>query len=208
MLCQGEKKEEGQMSVFQDTKHQAYFLLILKKNSHLNSTLLESLSDSFGEPELLSVAEGNGWRPEKGADKVDAHKGSSLVAKGLPPILQCHLKRFNYDWQTDTMTKLNNRFDFPDVLDLSTLCNVKGEKDKDLTIYDLQSIVIHMGEYGVGHYCEYFSNISKRLLSNEAIRLTSVIYSLLQTLTFDLISKATSGIVSMMILSMRCPFKK
>jgi ubiquitin carboxyl-terminal hydrolase 7 len=112
------------------------------------------LEKSFGGPELLSAAEGNGWRPEKGAEKVDAHKGSSLIAKGLPPILQCHLKRFNYDWQTDAMTKLNNRFCFPEVLDLSDLCGTKDEDDSSLTTYELQSVVIHMGEYGVGHYCE------------------------------------------------------
>ena len=120
-----------------------------------SSTLLDSLRSTFGEAELLSEAEGNGWRPEKGAEKVDAHKGSSLVAKGLPPILQCHLKRFNYDWQTDTMTKLNNRFSFPDVLDLSSLCKLGENEDEDAAIYDLQSVVIHMGEYGVGHYYSY-----------------------------------------------------
>lgn len=113
---------------------------------------MDSLQKSFGEPELLSEAEGNGWRPEKGADKVDAHKGSSLVARGLPSILQCHLKRFNYDWQTDTMSKLNSRFGFPEVLDLSKLCGVE-DGDGAQTIYDLQSVVIHMGQYGVGHYC-------------------------------------------------------
>lgn len=114
--------------------------------------MLESLRKSFGEPELLSEAEGNGWRPEKGADKVDAHKGSSLIARGLPCILQCHLKRFNYDWQTDTMSKLNNRFEFPEVLDLSKLCGIE-EGQGTQTIYDLQSVVIHMGQYGNGHYC-------------------------------------------------------
>jgi hypothetical protein len=82
-----------------------------------SSTLLDSLRSGFGEAELLSVAEGNGWRPEKGADKVNAHKGSSLIAKGLPSIMQFHLKRFDYDWQTDTMTKLNNQFAFPEELD-------------------------------------------------------------------------------------------
>lgn len=116
---------------------------------------MDSLQKSFGEPELLSEAEGNGWRPEKGADKVDAHKGSSLIAEGLPSILQCHLKRFNYDWQTDTMTKLNNRFSFPEVLDLSGLCKSVNGKDDQNVIYDLQSIVIHVGEYGVGHYYSY-----------------------------------------------------
>jgi ubiquitin carboxyl-terminal hydrolase 7 len=116
---------------------------------------LDSLRLGFGEPELLSVAEGNGWRPEKGADKVDAHKGSALVAKGLPCILQFHLKRFNYDWQTDTTTKLNKRFSFPKTLDLATLCNDIVEGEKSLVTYELQAIVVHMGEYGVGHYYAY-----------------------------------------------------
>ena len=174
MLRQGEKKRKI-VSLSRHKTSSLFFLIIVLQ---LHSTLLESLHDSFGEPELLSVAEGNGWRPEKGADKVDAHKGSSLVAKGLPSILQCHLKRFNYDWQTDTMTKLNNRFEFPDVLDLSSLCDVTEEKDIDLTIYDLQSVVIHMGEYGVGHYCECLSNVFGRAMyHNEAILLTSVIHS-------------------------------
>lgn len=123
-----------------------------------SASLQESLKESFGEPELLSVVEGNGWRPEKGADKVDAHKGSSLIAQGLPPILQFHLKRFTYDWQTDSMTKVNSRLAFPSELDLSTIC--KSTKDgedgaESSTTYDLQSIVIHMGRYGMGHYYAY-----------------------------------------------------
>jgi ubiquitin carboxyl-terminal hydrolase 7 len=129
--------------------------LQLFSTNQCSTTLLDSLKSSFGEPELLSVAEGNGWRPEKGADKVDAHKGCTLIAKGLPPILQFHLKRFNYDWQTDTMTKLNNRFSFPDELNLSSVCKTVDPGEKELVVYDLQSVVIHMGEYGVGHYYSY-----------------------------------------------------
>ena len=122
----------------------------------LSPSVLESLNKTFGEPELLSVAEGNGWRPEKGADKVDAHKGSKLIVQGLPNILQLHLKRFNYDWQSGVMSKLNNRFTFPDVLDLSSICHPKDDGgNPDDCVYDLQSIVIHMGEYGVGHYYAY-----------------------------------------------------
>lgn len=110
--------------------------------------------DTFGEPELLDVAEGNGWRPEKGADKVNAHKGSSLLAKGLPPILQFHLKRFEYDWNTDSTAKLNNRFTFPESIDLAPIC-IDVEENDSRSEYELQSVIIHMGEYGVGHYYAY-----------------------------------------------------
>jgi ubiquitin carboxyl-terminal hydrolase 7 len=118
-------------------------------------SVLESLNKTFGEPELLRAADGNGWRPEKGADKVDAHKGSRLIAKGLPNILQLHLKRFNYDWQTGVTSKLNNRFSFPEVLDLSSFCSSDNEEPDDHTVFDLQSVVVHVGEFGVGHYYSY-----------------------------------------------------
>jgi len=112
-----------------------------------------ALDNLFGQPELLSEADGNGWRPEKGADKVDAHKGSLLIPHGLPPILQLHLKRFNYDWNTGVTRKLNDPFAFPLELDLSSTCNKDG--DASQVIYDLQAIVIHVGVYESGHYYAY-----------------------------------------------------
>mmetsp|Transcript_29053 Transcript_29053/g.45147 ORF Transcript_29053/g.45147 Transcript_29053/m.45147 type:complete len:272 (+) Transcript_29053:34-849(+) len=79
------------------------------------SSVLPAMSEMFGSPELLQKIEGNGWRPEKGAEPVDALKGSSLRVQGLPSILQLHLKRFNYDWHTDSMSKINDRFEFSEV---------------------------------------------------------------------------------------------
>ena len=67
----------------------------------------------FTEPEILRVSEGNGWRPSKGADKVDAFKGSSLKRDGLPSLLQLHLKRFKYDWETEETSKINDCCSFP-----------------------------------------------------------------------------------------------
>ena len=67
----------------------------------------------FTEPEILRVSEGNGWRPSKGADKVDAYKGSSLKRDGLPSLLQLHLKRFKYDWETEETSKINDCCSFP-----------------------------------------------------------------------------------------------
>jgi ubiquitin carboxyl-terminal hydrolase 7 len=115
----------------------------------------ESLRQLFGEPELLSTAEGNGWRPEKGAEKVDAHKGSLLRTQGLPSILQLHLKRFNYDWNTDTTSKLNDPFRFPLELNLSDVCKDGAYSERSQCVYDLQSVLIHMGEYSSGHYYVY-----------------------------------------------------
>lgn len=117
-----------------------------------------SLREMFAEPEILRVSEGNGWRPEKGAEKVDAYKGSSLKREGLPSLLQLHMKRFKYDWETGETSKINDCVIFPLELRLSDIISDstnEGDEDEDDTIYDLQSIVIHRGEYGSGHYYSY-----------------------------------------------------
>lgn len=72
-----------------------------------------TLQEMFTQPEILRVSEGNGWRPSKGADTVDAYKGSSLKLDGLPSLLQLHLKRFKYDWETDQTSKINDCCSFP-----------------------------------------------------------------------------------------------
>ena len=111
----------------------------------------------FTEPEILRVSEGNGWRPSAGADKVDAYKGSSLRREGLPSLLQLHLKRFKYDWETGETSKINDCCSFPLELDLSEISKSDEEVTGDVgdAIYDLQSIVVHKGEYGSGHYYSY-----------------------------------------------------
>ena len=67
----------------------------------------------FTQPEILRVSEGNGWRPSKGAEKVDAYKGASLKRDGLPSLLQLHLKRFKYDYETGETSKINDCCSFP-----------------------------------------------------------------------------------------------
>jgi ubiquitin C-terminal hydrolase len=77
--------------------------------------LYDSLEDTFLSGEVLSVKDGNGWRPEKGAEKVDALKGSTIDKSGLPSVLQLHLMRFSYDMITGGMSKINDRFVYPKV---------------------------------------------------------------------------------------------
>lgn len=121
-----------------------------------------SMEDMFTSGELLLCKEGNGWRPEKGAEKVDAIKGNKWIVKGdknddlvMPKILQLHLMRFNYDWQSGIMSKINSRFSFLKTLDLKGICDSENEVSKEDFLYDLQSVVVHVGEYGSGHYYAY-----------------------------------------------------
>lgn len=118
-------------------------------------TVNESIEDMFSSGEVLSVKEGNGWRPEKGAEKVDALKGNAMQVGGLPKILQLHLMRFNFDWQTETMNKINERFKFPKELDLSQICTDSTKDNAGDAVYDLHAIVVHAGQFGSGHYYAY-----------------------------------------------------
>jgi ubiquitin carboxyl-terminal hydrolase 7 len=125
--------------------------------------VMDSLEDMFTSGEILSVEEGNGWRPERGAEEVvDAIKGNKLKKEGLPNILQLHLMRFRHDWQSGLVSKINDRFVFAKVLDLEKVCNAAKGGDtvdigngKDDFLYDLQSVIVHAGEYGSGHYYAY-----------------------------------------------------
>jgi len=108
----------------------------------------------------LSVKGGNGWKPDKqSGERVDANKGSHLKASGLPPLLQLHLKRFNFDWNTETTDKINDRFSFPKVLDLAKFVQKPNDSENNDAADDLkfvlQSIVIHQGKFGGGHYYAY-----------------------------------------------------
>lgn len=138
--------------------------LDISSSSSAKNSVEASLLQQFGEPELLSVAAGNAWRPEPGAEKVDAHKGYLLTAQGLPAILQLHLKRFNFDWNTESTTKLNDAFQFPSTLDLSAIVDQRttdsasstsSSDNNDSCTFELQAVVVHMGEYGSGHYYAY-----------------------------------------------------
>lgn len=138
-------------------------------SSSSSSSLLSELEHMFATPELLRVSEGNGWKPDKDGPKVDAYKGLRLLPFGLPAILQFHLKRFRYDWNTQIMEKLNHPFTFPIELNLTHLLvptnNQFANQRQDLipesiqnldhAVYDLQSVVVHAGEFGMGHYYSY-----------------------------------------------------
>lgn len=139
-------------------KRQEETFLDLSLDVQDTESLEKALERLFGAPELLSAAQGNGWRPEKGNDMVDANKGSMLTSYGLPCILQFHLKRFQFDWETETTRKLNDPFRFPLKLELGFICKndeTNDTQDSSSLVYDLQGIVVHVGEYGTGHYYAY-----------------------------------------------------
>jgi ubiquitin carboxyl-terminal hydrolase 7 len=58
------------------------------------------------------------------------------------------LNRFDYDWQKGIRIKLNNKFEYPNSIDMNDFIEVNEENlkltDKQTT-YDLFSVIIHQG---------------------------------------------------------------
>jgi ubiquitin C-terminal hydrolase len=77
----------------------------------------------------------------------------------LPEVLFVHLKRFEYDSDTQTLKKIGSAMSFPFELDLSEL---DKEKDKS-AVYDLVSVIVHEGSLSFGHY----TSLSRVELSQE-----------------------------------------
>ena len=57
------------------------------------------------------------YKFSKNVSFQDAEKG--IIFTSFPPVLHLHLMRFQYDPISDSSVKFNDRFEFPEVLDLT-----------------------------------------------------------------------------------------
>ncbi|KAI9723517.1 MAG: hypothetical protein M1828_004113 [Chrysothrix sp. TS-e1954] len=118
------------------------------------ASLLESLLASVqGE-----VIEGdNKYKCEAcGGRMVDAVKRSCL--KDLPDTLIMDLKRFDYDLFQSVRSKIDDRFEFPETIDMSPykidhLNNPEEPCQPDF--FDLIGVLVHFGFAEAGHYYSY-----------------------------------------------------
>eukprot|EP00904_Undaria_pinnatifida_P002737 jgi/Undpi1/12464/HiC_scaffold_5.g02135.m1 len=119
----------------------------------------------------------NRWRAgEYGLQ--EARKGVRFVE--LPPVLQFHLKRFEFDPYLEDLAKINDRFEFPTELDMSpwlqnassppsghpTAPTDNNDIDAAASVttasaqqpsqkYHLSAVVMHVGGPSAGHYYAY-----------------------------------------------------
>lgn len=124
-------------------KHNEELFYDLSLNVKGYGSVEESLEE-YIEEELLDGD--NQYRVEKHGLQ-DAVKGVRFLQ--LPPVLQLHLKRYDYDMEQDQMVKVADAFEFSRELDTSTLLPGKDSK------YVLQAVVIHRGNSEAGHYYTY-----------------------------------------------------
>ncbi|KAL3335872.1 hypothetical protein AABB24_031873 [Solanum stoloniferum] len=83
----------------------------------------------------------------------DAKKGALFI--DFPPVLQLHLKRFEYDNMRGNDSKINDPYEFPLQLDLDRENGKYLSPEADRTVrnlYTLHSVLVHGGSVTGGHY--------------------------------------------------------
>lgn len=100
--------------------------------------------EKYTEVEMMDGV--NKYRADGHEELQDARKGVKFLK--LPPVLQLHLKRFEYDFTRYTMVKINDRYEFESELDLSRYVEDSDGSD----IYVLHSVLVHIGDVNGGHY--------------------------------------------------------
>jgi hypothetical protein len=79
--------------------------------------------------------------------KIDTRKRARIGE--LPDFLVIHLKRFEYDLETWTRYKVNERFEFPAEFDFAPYTS---HPDDGASIYRLSGVIVHDGHAEGGHY--------------------------------------------------------
>ncbi|CAB5376644.1 unnamed protein product [Rhizophagus irregularis] len=115
----------------------------------LNVKGCKTLRDSFKDYIQEETLEGNNKYQAEGYGLQDAKKG--VIFESFPPVLHLQLKRFEYDYQSDTMVKINDRHEFPMEIDLEEFLSENADKSGPHK-YLLHGVLVHCGDSHEGHY--------------------------------------------------------
>lgn len=99
----------------------------------------------------------NAYFCEREQRKVSATK--RICIKKAPKTLVCHLKRFNFDFDTMEKMKINDYLEFPTEIDISPY-TAEGVENSETAVcmYDLVGIVVHSGTSDAGHYYSFIKD--------------------------------------------------
>lgn len=122
----------------------------------LNVKGCRGIIDSFEKyTEVEVMDDDNKYRADGFEELQRAKKGAKFLK--LPPVLQLHLKRFEYDYERETLVKINDRYEFDTEIDLSPYV----ERSDGSDVYALHSVLVHIGDVNGGHYHAYIRTHSE-----------------------------------------------
>ena len=169
--------------LFEGTTH-CFVRGVAKKD--VNSTRTESFMDlqldvkgckdvyaSFDAYTAVETLEGANQYKSDEHGLIDAEKG--VLFESLPPVLVLQLKRFEYDYARDAMVKINDKYEFPEELDLDAGGRryLAAGADKGVTnAYTLHSVLVHSGGVHGGHYYAFARPDGSRWLRFDDERVT------------------------------------
>ncbi|CAK9439706.1 uncharacterized protein LODBEIA_P38060 [Lodderomyces beijingensis] len=118
---------------------------LIKKDQEGTINLVTCLDSFTREEELESKISCKNCLKQSGASKT-------LKLKSTPPVLSIQLKRFNHNISNDTSSKVEIPVQVPPFLDLAKYTVNDADEMK---IYELFSVVCHIGSVSTGHYVVY-----------------------------------------------------
>ena len=134
----------------------------------------KNVYDSFDRYCEVETLEGENQYVAEGHGLQDARKG--VLFDGFPAVLQLQLKRFEYDFMKDQMVKINDRYEFPEELDLDAEGGrylAPGAPRGARNRYRLLAVLVHSGGLHGGHYYAFVRPDGARWLKFDDERVES-----------------------------------
>lgn len=117
----------------------------------LNVKNMKTLKDSFENYIEVELMDGENQYAAQDFGLQDAKKG--VVFESFPAVLHLQLKRFEYDFNYDQLIKVNDRYEFPESIDLAPYMDKDVLKENPgPRVYNLHGVLVHTGDISTGHY--------------------------------------------------------
>ncbi|KRY78994.1 Ubiquitin carboxyl-terminal hydrolase 7, partial [Trichinella pseudospiralis] len=147
-----------QISTEQDDPHKSVALAMQRVFYELQfsdkpvGTKKLTLYESFKDYVAVETLEGDNKYDAGDYGLQEATKGVVFIK--FPPVLHLQLMRVQYDPLNDQNLKINDRFEFPEKLDLDEFLE---SKESTPAKYTLHAVLVHSGDFHGGHYVVYIN---------------------------------------------------